>query len=630
MQVTSEYIASVLKTLPIGYYFGKGIQLTLSDSAATSHANPITNSIEIASRNVFLALGDGATVEGTPEEVEEYVRDILYHELSHLILTGDWSKIMYSIPAHLNIFEDERIETLLHDYYHGVGFKKFTFKMNHWTPTLKPEDERQYFFHVVRFRQGPEDLVKRVNEIIAKYKDLTAVTGRYDDVRDRYYRDVERLYNDCCERFREEQAKEAMNQPTNNDSGKEQPQNDQQNGDSNDQGEDDSEQQDANDQGSSSGDGSDEDESNEDESEGNGSNDDAGEDDSDEDDSEGDGSSEDDSEQQDSSEQPNANSNDSSPSDSDSNDSQNSDSSDQNAQPSDNDNGGDDESDDAPESEADRQMQDAVDDAEQNVDNIDKLVDEMIDRDDVQKIMDNIFKNDVNKKTISDISTRMKRIITKANNKRAFQSPYSEGFTGKINPRLVAFKHDYRWMTRKNPLGTHNEGSKLHITFWVDNSGSFRSSEQQLNSLMAAIYAFEQANGTEFSYDVVTMNDRNVEHNKREMIHCNNGNCFGPNIKRLASKLNVRGNQNYNVVVWDGDLASDNKHWSESWEQYAERQKDAFNVFNNRQTIIVADTDNKQVLEAGCPLAKKTFIRRDYADEFVNETLKLLEQIMGC
>ena len=103
---------------------------------------------------------------------ETAVRTILYHEVSHLILTpcevlagvSKWLNINFDI---LNIFEDERIETILRTYYMRTDFKKFIkLVCKHDTA---PKNAMEAFFNVVRFREGKKEFVDMVQDIIDEY-----------------------------------------------------------------------------------------------------------------------------------------------------------------------------------------------------------------------------------------------------------------------------------------------------------------------------------------------------------------------------------------------------------------------------------------------------------------------------
>lgn len=186
MEISTTKIEQILKTLPIGYYIKRNVPVTLSETGS-SYYNPIEDKITISAEMIKCALKD---ITNTTD-VESDVRTILYHELSHAFITPKELQMTNVI----NIFEDERIETLLADYYKDVHFKEFCKRLNNFHGE-EPKSADELYYNVVRFRTGPEHFVKRVALIIAKYEDIF---DRYK--RSYYITDVEKLYSDICRYF---------------------------------------------------------------------------------------------------------------------------------------------------------------------------------------------------------------------------------------------------------------------------------------------------------------------------------------------------------------------------------------------------------------------------------------------
>lgn len=190
MQVTINEVNNILKTLPIGYYTGCRVDVICEDGndCFFDHVN---NTIHIGFDIINMALCNIS--EDCNIEKETAVRTVFYHEISHTILTpcdnlanaADNDQKKFNI---LNIFEDERIETLLRDYYIDTDFKSFIKLVN--------GGQGSAFYKIVRYREGPEYFVKEVSMIIEKYKDITCDTSRYvvqsyvNDVIDFYKRVV--------------------------------------------------------------------------------------------------------------------------------------------------------------------------------------------------------------------------------------------------------------------------------------------------------------------------------------------------------------------------------------------------------------------------------------------------------
>lgn len=181
MNITKERAQSILQTLPIGYYLKRNIEVELSKTASTSYIDLQNEIITISMNNFHKAHNSIAS----DEQLEETVRAILYHELSHALLTPKTMKITNI----MNIFEDERIETLLRNFYINVNFKQNlnnivnVNELNDMVPT-------ELFFKIVRFRRGPKHFVDRVSYLIKKYMHINAETT---DVWDYKY-DIKRFY----------------------------------------------------------------------------------------------------------------------------------------------------------------------------------------------------------------------------------------------------------------------------------------------------------------------------------------------------------------------------------------------------------------------------------------------------
>lgn len=157
---------NVLKTLPLSYYAGRPLSATLEEHAPTSYYDPIADEITIS----YDVMKDAFQKLQYPEEVEELTRGMLYHEVSHALLSPQsLFEGCNQLKQHvMNIFEDERIETILRDYYLGVNFKKNVVLLNdyHGDPAKSAMEE---FYNTVRFRTGEDEYVKEVQFLIDKY-----------------------------------------------------------------------------------------------------------------------------------------------------------------------------------------------------------------------------------------------------------------------------------------------------------------------------------------------------------------------------------------------------------------------------------------------------------------------------
>ena len=129
--------------------------------------------------------------EGSCDE-EEAVRSMMYHEVSHAILTPTQS-LRNSFAV--NCMEDERIETVLKNYFHGVNFRKQLLDI-HGGKIPQATDAQSAFFNAVRFGLGTGKVQKEVQRIINQYASMNRTTERWDDsIGAGYYEDdIEKLY----------------------------------------------------------------------------------------------------------------------------------------------------------------------------------------------------------------------------------------------------------------------------------------------------------------------------------------------------------------------------------------------------------------------------------------------------
>ena len=175
-----EVIENILQTLPIGYYLGYKFDTDLTDSEQSV----------IEDKTIYLSYYQ---VENYVKlcsslDTESVVRTALYSELSTVLLTPEG--MLTRCSEHLSVFERERVESLLRNYYMNTNFKELAFCQANKQPCTV-EDA---WFILVRLRNGPEYFLKGVHKIIEKYSNI-----KYDDLpnyksRYEYQREVDELY----------------------------------------------------------------------------------------------------------------------------------------------------------------------------------------------------------------------------------------------------------------------------------------------------------------------------------------------------------------------------------------------------------------------------------------------------
>lgn len=164
MELTFNEVNAITSTLPIGLYANRRIVAELGHDE-TSWYNPQDDVVLISYEQVTKGL---THYNGNPETL---IRSNFYHEISHAILTPKTMNCDYIY----NVFEDERIETLLHNYYFNVDFKNSIYAINGHTKDNVPPitNMKQAFYYLVRFRISPnKELLKEVDELIYKWRNL--------------------------------------------------------------------------------------------------------------------------------------------------------------------------------------------------------------------------------------------------------------------------------------------------------------------------------------------------------------------------------------------------------------------------------------------------------------------------
>lgn len=173
-KITKGEIEQIFNTLPVSYYLGRKINVELNDGNE-SFFDPAKDYICIGANTIITACSQLSDNILESIDLEEIVRGLLYHEISHVLLSPN---NLYSINNKykdiINIFEDERIECVLKNFYMNVNFKRNVFLLNNYNSAKNPKNALEKFYYIVRFRQGEPKYINRVDSIIFKYKDINA------------------------------------------------------------------------------------------------------------------------------------------------------------------------------------------------------------------------------------------------------------------------------------------------------------------------------------------------------------------------------------------------------------------------------------------------------------------------
>lgn len=216
MELSFAKCESIMNTLPIGFYTGRRINVKIDKKVETSYYDPMEDSIVVS--YPIIAHRMKVMPEGSCDE-EEAVRSMMYHEVSHAILTP--AEALQNSFA-VNCMEDERIETVLRNYFHGVNFRKQLLDV-HGGHIPKATDSQSAFFNAVRFGLGTSRVQKEVQRIISKYAPMNRTTARWernigagyyeDDIND-LYRLIQKDFKTNPEEFQSKDGQDGEAQMT--------------------------------------------------------------------------------------------------------------------------------------------------------------------------------------------------------------------------------------------------------------------------------------------------------------------------------------------------------------------------------------------------------------------------------
>lgn len=173
MEMSFAKCESIINTLPIGYYAGRRVKVNLEKEVSTSFYSPMEDMIVISYPIIETRLKQAA--EGCDEE--EAVRSMLYHEVAHAILTPA-DNLRNSMQV--NVFEDERIESVLRHYFHNVNFRQQLYDL-YGGHAPKADSAEKAYYNAVRFGLGTAAVQKEVNRMLKEYAPIMRSTDRWDD-----------------------------------------------------------------------------------------------------------------------------------------------------------------------------------------------------------------------------------------------------------------------------------------------------------------------------------------------------------------------------------------------------------------------------------------------------------------
>ena len=612
MNISYDLVNHILATLPIGYYLGRNINVELSH-CDRSYYSPLEDKIVLGYKMIAEAFSK--VVDGKYNvDVEEVIRGLLYHEISHVVLTPDklWDAAGHSSHNHhvVNVFEDERIETLLAKRYMNTNFRKNLIFLNNYDGTDEPKNADDAFYNVVRYHKGKKQFVNRVAQIIRRYANINrsyadpnyhideyyySNGSEYSEIQS-YVKAIFCLYNDIAKDFEENKNNEDQNQDQDQNqeqqNGNDQSQQNQSSDENNDQ-ENDNDQSSENNQSENEDENEDENE----ESEGNGSsNNDEDENDEDENDEESNGSSSSDSDKD---------------NNEDSDDQDNSDK--QNSKP--NHGTGDEDEDDSNSSTGEDEEENSLTD--DDVNDLIKELDTKFSDDDMAKIFKDALKSVFEVLNDEVLIARLKKIIDEKLKEDDKNGAAISAYSGRFDPRSVLRRDDYKWWNQQNVNGDIRRFSKVHFNLFIDNSGSFCHNDAKMNMFISAL---NRLRSKDFDFDVITINteiDEWKDTTSKRFRSCG-CNCLHAVVGQVVRRHTQSQANNYNIILFDGDADAD---------VYSDGTT-AFKYFDGPNTILITDKGNEKYLGKSLRQAKVVVIDNNYCSVFIDTVCNLLERVM--
>lgn len=567
-------IKNVLDTLPIGYYLGRNIDVELS-TGDNSYFAVEQDKIVIGAQAIIDAFNAIDESKQNQYDIECVVRGLLYHEISHVILTPKFS-ISSSIDFDIvNIFEDERIEYLLKDFYMNTSFKKNVIFLNQLTDGIpEPRSGRDLFYQIVRYHKGPQYYVNHVARIIYAYRNLNASHNYSDSYT--YVDSVMRLYRDICNEF-DKNYRNSNN--SNNSNSSNNPNSSNNSNNSNNQSNSNSNNSNTPNNSNTSNTPNTSNTSNTSANKSNNSS-------------------------KERSDNTSSNS---------LNNSSTTDSHDSTSDVSNNSN-----STTAGTDYVNITTKDSKIFSPDNneVDNIIKDLYTAMSSSDIAKIIDKAICKTINKYYDSKLVLKLKKIIAQKMKQKNKNGTAISSYSGRFNVRAVADRDDYKWWAQQNRAGHINMYSKVHFNLFIDNSGSFSRNDDNMNKF---IQAMNKIVSKDFEFDVITINTfiREWDNTTSRLFMSSGGTHLSKHIKDVIKKHTVRNANNYNIVLFDGDASPDRCN-----------KNNAFSYFDSPHTIIVTDGSNRRYIENAHITKARVIITDDYCHKFISSVLTLLEQVL--
>ena len=554
MQLTKELLQHYINKVPIGYYVGRNVDVTIGDKDDT-YFDLVKGSIVIS----YPTIKDNARLIKTDADAEKSVRHLIFHELSHALLTP---RILH-IDMVLNVFEDERIESILKNYYLDTDFKAFVKKLNGFK-NQPPENEWDAWYQLVRYRRGPVYFLSRVHEIIDDYTHLDIAVSRIDtEIRSsirNYEAEVNHLYEEFVKWYNQTNPSDLKIDKSLKDL--------MQNGEGNGQSDDKNSQQIQVGTGLSTVDNNQSDNNNKDDLE---------------------KAlqklleSLKDSKKDLPMEVPKV--------------------------------------DDKANKFADVSSIEAIDVNEGDYDDLYTIIDDSDDK--AGGLWHRPGKDDdkVKQKADKAVFDMIDSLISLLKTTRKNNGSSIAAYSGVINPRNV-IRDDYKYFMQQNRKGHASVYSKMHLNMFIDCSASFKGNDEKVNTLLWALTKFERA-VPDFSYDLISCGvgqKLRPKYNRTQSSY--DGTVLTDDIFDMFKKQQFTNAVNMNIVLYDGKV--NHLHKYKTTGKCIESNWEAFNDVN---TVIIVDDSNEDAVNKFCPLAHKIISKDYVDELYKNTYSALLQLI---
>lgn len=603
MKVTFEETSRIFDTLPISFYSGRGIPHELSRESMSTSYDIYKDKIVVSFPTIQRMLKD------VPAGNIQYsvIRGLLYHEVAHAILTPTAIVETEENKDHhrvLNVFEDERIETLLKNYFLEVNFRRNIVLLNNY----KGEEARtafSAFYNLVRFHKGEAKWLTRLMDIIMEYRYLSANAEGWKV--QQYTKAVMDFYNDFTKDWEKEQEEKRQQEQEQQSQSNQSEESDEQENNESTESNNNSEEDKENKQNKSSNeqDEDNEDEGSEDEDEGSegsseGSDEESEEDEDEDTDESSNGSSDEENEEDDEADDVSYNP---------------------------------DATEDEDKSRVENEEDEGIDpELEETLAQIDELDIDDFTKDEMKSAVDSVLNDTFEKFTDPELEARLRNILEKKLRKVNQRSAAISAYSGVMNYRNLLTRDDWKIWERPNTQGNGRRFGATHITFFLDTSGSFSHNDTRMNVFIRTLERLAQ-NYPAFSFDIITIASYIEEWKTidRPFNSFNENSIFKEDMKDRATKQMTNipdllkrhrktNAENYLVVLFDGDA-----HYGEY--NVVPSASDTFRILDGGHNIIVTDEGNRKYIEPSVRTAKVHYCK-NYMDEFTSAVCDLLDRVL--